>query len=647
MSVPKNPALLEEQEEEESYGTSESMDPELYRATTEGDILEFIKAMEHGTLDRQYHSSAGCVQLGPQKNTVLHIATGSRHYEIVKLLCKDLPFYVAEKNSKGDTPLHIAARAGDSLLVTLLINCDWREGALELENEEGNTALHEALGHRHRKVAWILINKNPSAWYSVNKEGKSVLYLAAEAGYVDLVKLLMDNPVGNCSVEASFRNKWSKFLVYLSVNWTWVHPLPDFSVVRMRLRHYIEVTLSEEDRSNVLRILWEKDQSSFHLRCDEEGRNALHFSASLGFLEGVKFLLSNFCSAAYQRDKYGLFPIHTATSKGHVDIIQGMLQHCPDSRELLTLQGQNIFHVAAKSGNDKAIISMLKMPELEKLLNEKDDEGNTPLHVATICGHPRIVRALTGDERVDLELGNNDGLTALDIAEEYMERMASFRKRLTWMALRVAGAPRSPHANVSKTKKSSSAGQNSELENYKDKVNVVLLVATLVAAVTFTAGFTVPGGYNNSNPDQGMATMLAKVKFQEFVICDTVAMYSSIIVTVTLIWAQLGDLSSMRVALKLAVPLLGIALAMMSIAFMAGVYLVVSKLHWLGNIILVMGTNVLIMLALLFVPLCFLGSSNCRSSVHNLSRPYVSNFFSHRRISVLTADAAVEKELEA
>ncbi|XP_058217963.1 protein ACCELERATED CELL DEATH 6-like [Rhododendron vialii] len=581
MSVPKNPALLEEREEEESYGTAESMDPELYRATTEGDILEFIKAMENGTLDRQYYSSAGCVQLGPQKNTVLHIATGSRHYEIVKLLCKDLPFYVAEKNSKGDTPLHIAARAGDSLLVTLLINCDWREGALELVNEEGNTALHEALGHRHPKVAWILINKNPSAWYSVNKEGKSVLYLAAEAGYVDLVKLLMDNPVGNCSVEGSFRNKSAVHAAILGKN------------------------------IDVLRVLWEKDQSSFHLRCDEEGRNALHFSASIGFLEGVKFLLNNFCAAAYQRDKYGLFPVHTATSKGHVDIIQGMLQHCPDSRELLTLQGQNIFHVAAKSGNDKTVSSMLKMPELEKLLNEKDDEGNTPLHVATICGHPRIVRALTGDERVILELGNDDGLTALDIAEEYMERMASFRKRLTWMALRVAGAPRSPHANVSKTKKPSSAGQNSELENYKDKVNVVLLVATLVAAVTFTAGFTVPGGYNNSNPDQGMATMLAKVKFQEFVICDTVAMYSSIIVTVTLIWAQLGDLSSMRVALKLAVPLLGIALAMMSIAFMAGVYLVVSKLHWLGNIILVMGTNVLIVLALLFVPLCFLGSSNC------------------------------------
>ncbi|KAH7860883.1 hypothetical protein Vadar_019089 [Vaccinium darrowii] len=335
MSEPTYPGLLEEGGEEESYGTAESMDPGLYRATIEGDILEFIKAMEHGQLYRQYHSSAGCVQLGPQKNIVLHIATSSGNYEIVKLLCKDLPFYVAGKNSKGDTPLHVAARA--------------------------------------------------------------------EAGYVDLVKLLMDNPVGNCSVEGRFRNKSTVHAAILGEN----------------------------------------------IATDMDG------------------LESCWCSAISTR-------------------------------------------------------------------------------------------------------------------------------------------------KVSKTRKISSAGQNSELENYKDKVNVVLLVANLIAAVTFTAGFTVPGGYNNSTQDQGMATMLTKVKFQEFVFCDTVAMYSSIIVTVTLIWAQLGDLNSMHVALKLAVPLLGNALAMMSIAFIAGVYLVVSKLSWLGNFILVMGSNFLIALTALFVPLCFLGSSNYR-----------------------------------
>ncbi|KAL3509391.1 hypothetical protein ACH5RR_028792 [Cinchona calisaya] len=151
-----------------------------------------------------------------------------------------------------------------------------------------------------------------------------------------------------------------------------------------------------------------------------------------------------------------------------------------------------------------------------------------------------------------------------------------------------------------------------KLENYKDRVNTLLLVSTLVATITFAAGFTMPGGYNNSDPYEGMATMLEEKKFHLFIFCDTMAMYSSILVAVSLIWAQLGDLRLVLVALKLALPLLGLALAMMSLAFMAGVSLVVSKLKWLDNAILIMGVIFLVILLALFFPLCFPISSNNR-----------------------------------
>lgn len=81
------------------------------------------------------------------------------------------------------------------------------------------------------------------------------------------------------------------------------------------------------------------------------------------------------------------------------------------------------------------------------------------------------------------------------------------------------------------------------MDNYKERVNTLLLVATLIATVTFAAGFTVPGGYNSSDRDLGMATMLRDKGFHVFIFCDTIAMYSSIIVAVTLIWAQLGDIN--------------------------------------------------------------------------------------------------------
>ncbi|KAL0311525.1 UNVERIFIED_CONTAM: protein ACCELERATED CELL DEATH 6 [Sesamum angustifolium] len=564
MSVPKNPGLLEE-EEEESYSTAETMDPELYKATTEGDILRFARAMEQGPPDRYHSPPASCVQLGPQKNTVLHIATSFAHYEIVKLICKDLPFFVAEKNAKGDTALHIAARAGDSLLVMLLVNSDFKEGGLAEKNDEGHTALHEALKYGHEEVARILINKNLEMPYSLNKEGKSLLYLAAEAGFVTIVRLLMDNPVGNNTMGGKHKNK-----------------SPVYAAIRGR-------------NIDVIKLLWERDPSSFELR-NGKGKNPLHAAVCMGYTEAVKFLLDKHYEFAYQNDKWGNYPIHSASNKGLLDIIKFMLQQRPDIRDLLTAHGQNMLHVAARSGKYEAVKYMLKMPGLEKLISERDEDGNTPLHLATMYGHLKIVAMLVRDARVNLTLPNNNRQTALDIAEEQMEMgLASFQKRLTCMVLRVVGAPQ---ACQPKTSRSASVrlGDQSETESWRDKVNVILLVATVIATVTFQAGFTIPGGYNSTNPDQGLATMIEKVKFQEFVICNTIALYSSIIVAVTLIWAQLGDPSSMQVALKLALPLLGIALAMMSIAFLAGVYLVVSKLCWLANVVLLLGSFFLVVL---------------------------------------------------
>lgn len=80
-------------------------------------------------------------------------------------------------------------------------------------------------------------------------------------------------------------------------------------------------------------------------------------------------------------------------------------------------------------------------------------------------------------------------------------------------------------------------------ESIRDRVNTLFVVATLVATVTFAAAFAIPGGYNNSGPQDGMATLLTKYMFQAFVIFNTIAMYSAILVAVCLIWAQLGDLN--------------------------------------------------------------------------------------------------------
>ena len=165
-----------------------------------------------------------------------------------------------------------------------------------------------------------------------------------------------------------------------------------------------------------------------------------------------------------------------------------------------------------------------------------------------------------------------------------------------------AGTPRAQIKDADTVKRLEAAKYEPYNMDYcKDRVNTLLLVSALVATVTFAAGFTLPGGTKNSGSHEGMASMMHKILFQIFVICDSIAVYSSMIVAVMLMWAQLGDL--LLNSLRMAQRLLGLSLTMMSLAFVVGVDLVVTDLQWLSIVILVMGVFSLVALLALFVPL--------------------------------------------
>lgn len=86
-----------------------------------------------------------------------------------------------------------------------------------------------------------------------------------------------------------------------------------------------------------------------------------------------------------------------------------------------------MLHVAAKWGKHHVFNYILrKGDDFHMLINHKDRNGNTPLHLATIHRHPRSVKYLTWDGRANLNLLNNNGMTALDIAKSTMLGIASF-----------------------------------------------------------------------------------------------------------------------------------------------------------------------------------------------------------------------------
>ncbi|KAI6693227.1 hypothetical protein NL676_020937 [Syzygium grande] len=95
----------------------------------------------------------------------------------------------AEANCRGDTALHVAARAGRIRSAELLLGCG---KIVDMANDAGNTALHEAVKKGHSELTRLLLSRGSRAVYPKNKQSKCPLYLAVETGNLEILKLLME-----------------------------------------------------------------------------------------------------------------------------------------------------------------------------------------------------------------------------------------------------------------------------------------------------------------------------------------------------------------------------------------------------------------------------------------------------------------------
>ncbi|XP_034197121.1 protein ACCELERATED CELL DEATH 6-like [Prunus dulcis] len=392
------------QDSEETDGDADNLllYQQLYSYATQGKTNKF-----HDTIEKKLRDPNTRVQFlsrrSPQNNTFVHIAVSSGHVELAAKILQQHKHLLLEKNFEGDTALHIAAKAGDvdTTTNTLLreaqgtINVENTGDVLTLlrmKNNEENTALHEALIRGHQLVAKCLIEADPAVSLYINKEQKSPLYLAAEQGLVEIVKLIEEKAVKK---NTEIQGKSPLFAAILGCQ-----------------------------KKEVLKIISNMEANILNSK-DEKGRTPLHCAASIGYLEGVRFLGKRLVDS-HRKDNCGNFPIHFASSKGHVDIVKELLLHCPDSMELRNSSDQNILHVAARCGEDNLVKYFLKNVEFQMLINQKDNRGNTPLHLAKMYHHPKVVDLFTFDRRTNLKVLNDKGMTALGISESTLETSASY-----------------------------------------------------------------------------------------------------------------------------------------------------------------------------------------------------------------------------
>ncbi|XP_028787323.1 protein ACCELERATED CELL DEATH 6-like [Neltuma alba] len=540
---------------------------ELHEAACDknADADRFVNLLEQACEENHVALATLFNHVTPTGDSLLHVAAEHGSEQVLCLIAFHYPKLLYRTNMKGDTPLHVAARAKNLVAIKNILDMDKHFTTSEkeaesmdkvefimLRNNYGRTALHEAVLSKDYSVVLFLLGAHrrsdlPAYWtWNYDFSCKSPMYLAVlirDKGILYLLLRLIPIPSGKAMSNGDS---------------------PLHAAISERTKYLLKKIVDTKKE-----LLYQRD---------ENNNTPLHYAAYSGYMEGVSIMLETSPMIAFQRNSDGNLPIHLACEKANVKVVEKLLKiEWSNAGIWLNNKGRNILHIAAMKGNLQVIKYLLKHPKIHHdAINLRDVNGDTPLHLASRELRLWTLLLLSEHKRINMNLVNNKGLTARDVI------LMQCRIPLTTREILANGILYNAGGNLKANMLSVPLTRSINKEwNVTDLANTLILMATLIATVTFAAGFTIPGGFYSSDgptPGQrGMALLADQALFNKFMTCNTIAMYSSILASIILLWVRLGDLRAATQACAHAVALVFVALLTMGVAFLCATRLIVSN----------------------------------------------------------------------
>ncbi|KAL5198130.1 hypothetical protein ABZP36_001642 [Zizania latifolia] len=432
-----------------------------------------------------------------------------------------------------------------------------------MANKAGNTPLHEAVKHQWSTLALKMLEMEPISAHIPNKEMQSPMHIAAREGLDDVVVNILEYP--------------------------WVPVHDEFSAASNGTALHQAVL---GGHIKVVKILLAKIKRELTIdQKDSNGNTALHYAVQKNDARMVMTLLEHKEDLAYKCNIDRQSALHVAAYYGSTAAMVELLIHCPDVAEMLDKDGRNALHITVLNGKLDAFKCLLSHVQSVEVINR----GDTPLHLAAKLSRIRSAIILLEDRRVDPCLLNRDGQSARTLVEERVVATGKMDANLLylWEKLKKSEATRCKNKNLPpdvtyqslRDRRAASSSGNDEY--FQLGIETYTVVASLIATVTFAATFTMPGGYNQIS---GTAIHADRTAFKIFVLSNTVAMCSSVVVVFCFIWAWRDPLKFKLRPLTWGHRLTVVACHAMIISLMTSVYLtVLPSARWLAYLVIAIG----------------------------------------------------------
>lgn len=323
--------------------------------------------------------------LDKSKSSPLHLAVRGGNIEAIRL-CLATGAKVDQQQNDKSTPLHLACTQGATEVVKLMLSSfDQVEDVINLSDGACQTPLHRATIFDHTELAEYLISLGADL-NAIDCKGNTPLLLASSCGAWRTVTLLLSK-----GANVNVKDRCGCNFLHLAI-------------------------LQPKGLKNLPEEVLQNNSVKALLSCeDNEGCTPLHYACRLGIHDSVKNMLGlsgEVGLTCKSKDKKSA--LHFAAQYGRINTCHRILETITDSRLLNEgdERGLTPLHLASREGHTKVVQLLLR----KGALFHSDYKGWTCLHHAASAGYTQTMEILLSANLKLLDKTDEDGNTALHIA---------------------------------------------------------------------------------------------------------------------------------------------------------------------------------------------------------------------------------------